>query len=87
MPDLSEDVEDDDMMEQHWPPRGQNRGQRTQQSDMNSNEHSELMGSGGDQQSSINLVNEQKNDQSGNNDTSSSPKNEYFDDENNKIEH
>lgn len=82
MPDLPEDVDDDDMMEQHWPPRGQNRGQRKQQSDMNSNENSESMESGGDQLSSVNLVNEQKNEQSIANDISSSPTNEYVDGEN-----
>ena len=69
------------MMGQVWPPRGQNRGQRKQQSDNLSNENSEST-EFGDQQSSLNPPTESKSEQSINSDETSSPINDPNDDEN-----
>jgi len=63
-----------------WPPRGQNRGQRKQQSDI-LNENSESPESG-DQQSSLNPTLESKSEQSINSDETSSPINDINEDEN-----
>jgi len=63
-----------------WPPRGQNRGQRKQQSDI-LNENSESPESG-DQQSSLNPPIESKSEQSINSDETSSPINDINEDEN-----
>ncbi|CAF1331049.1 unnamed protein product [Adineta ricciae] len=82
MPDLPDDGEDDEMMGQQWPPRGQNRGQqRKQQSDNASNENSESIESG-DPQSSLNPTSESKSEQSMARDETSSPINDPNDDEN-----
>jgi hypothetical protein len=81
MPDLHEDGEDDEMMGPTWPPRGQNRGQRKQPSDILLNENSESAESG-DQQSSLNPTVESKSEQSINSDETSSPIHETIDDEN-----
>lgn len=64
-----------------WQPRGQNRGQRKQQSDILLNENSESTESG-DQQTSLNPPNESKSEQSINSDETSSPINDINDDEN-----
>ena len=69
------------MMGPIWPPRGQNRGQRKQQSDIISNENSESQESG-DQQSILNPTIESKSEQSLNSDETSSPINDTIDDEN-----
>ncbi|UJR35854.1 hypothetical protein I4U23_028598 [Adineta vaga] len=80
--DLPDDGEDDEMMGQTWPPRGQNRGQqRKQQSDNLSNENSESIESG-DPQSSLNPVLESKSEQSMMSDETSSPIHDPNDDEN-----
>lgn len=81
MPDLADDGEDDDAMESRWPPRGPNRGQRKQQSDMLSNENSESAESG-DQPSSLNPAAESKSEQSVNSDEISSPHHDPNDDAN-----
>jgi hypothetical protein len=70
------------MMGLIWPPRGQNRGQRKQQSDIISNENSESTESGDQQTSSLNLPIESKSEQSINSDETSSPINDINDDEN-----
>lgn len=77
---MPEDAEDDEMMGPVWPPRGQNRGQRKQQSDM-SNENPELT-EAGEQKSSSNTKAESKSEQSINSDETSSPINDGNDDEN-----
>ncbi|CAF4874387.1 unnamed protein product, partial [Rotaria socialis] len=63
LPDLNEDGDEDDMMGPTWPPRGPNRGQRKQQSDIMSNENSENTETT-DQLSSINPLMESKSEQS-----------------------
>lgn len=81
---MPEDAEDDEMMGPIWPPRGQNRSQRKQQSDM-SNEHPELS-EGGDLKSSSNSKVESKNEQSINSDETSSPINDGNDDDNPNVD-
>jgi hypothetical protein len=73
------------MMGPTWPPRGQNRGQRKQQSDITSNDNSESAESG-DQQSILNPTIESKSEQSLNSDETSSPNNDLIDDENMNTE-
>ncbi|CAF3491643.1 unnamed protein product [Rotaria socialis] len=81
LPDLNEDGDEDDMMGPTWPPRGPNRGQRKQQSDIMSNENSENTETT-DQLSSINPLMESKSEQSIPSDETTSPVNDTNDDEN-----
>ncbi|CAF0806548.1 unnamed protein product [Rotaria sordida] len=81
LPDVVEDGEDDEMIGPTWPPRGQNRGQRKQQSDIISNENSESIETT-EQHSSLNPTNESKSEQSITSDETSSPTNDTIDDEN-----
>lgn len=85
MPDLNDDGDEDEMTGPSWPPRGQNRGQRKQQSDNTSNENSEATETN-DQHSSINPLMESKSEQSLANDETTSPVNDTNDDENLNID-